>query len=118
MVSNTKTVATNLSPNEINWQEHVAARHNSCISRAEYCRIHNLIYHQLEYQERKLAKNPTHKGLELLPVKLVMHEDISHHGIHQSDVNVTALCTLKLKDGHKLKIFDPQVLPIILNALV
>lgn len=99
MVSNTKTVATNLSPNEINWQEHVAARHDSCISRAEYCRIHNLIYHQLEYQERKLAKNPTHTGLELLPVKLAMHEDVSPNNVcvEPIDVNVTALFATKLK---------------------
>ena len=102
-----------LLSNEAFWQEHIVSMRNSCLSRAEYCRNNNLTYHQLEYQERKLANKAIHKSSALLPVKLVQHEDVRHN-----DVNVAALCTLKLKDGHKLKIFDPKVLPLILNALV
>lgn len=120
MVSNNSAVAKTLLSNEAFWQEHIVSLRNSCLSRAEYCRNNNLMYHQLEYQERKLRNNTTHKSLALLPVKLATHEDVVHHNdTNHSDVtNVAALCTLKLKDGHKLKIFDPKVLPLILRALV
>jgi hypothetical protein len=89
------------------------------MSRADYCRIHSLIYHQLEYQERKLTKKISNKSLALLPVKLSMPEGVvSHNEVNHSTANVALLCILQLKDGHKLKIFDPKVLPLILNMLV
>ena len=51
------------------WQAHVKALSESGLSRAEYCRQHQLPYHTLVYWQRKLAtKNP--QGMKLVPVAL------------------------------------------------
>lgn len=119
MASNTNTIAKTLLSDKSYWQAHVDSRRNNCMSRAEYCRMHNLSYHQLEYQERKLRNKTTHNSIALLPVKLASHEGVvNRNDTNHDDVNVAVLCTLKFKDGHKLKIFDPKVLPLILNVLV
>jgi len=51
------------------WQAHVKALSESGLSRAEYCRQHQLSYHTFVYWQRKFApKNP--QGMKLVPVAL------------------------------------------------
>ena len=49
------------------WQAHVTALKKSGLSRAEYCRQHQLSYHAATYWLRKLSK-PVNKGTTLVPV--------------------------------------------------
>lgn len=49
------------------WQTHIRMQQESGLSRAEYCRQHNLSYHTLTYWQRKLAK-PSSAPTALVPV--------------------------------------------------
>jgi len=51
------------------WQAHVNAVGESGLSRAEYCRQHNLSYHALTYWQRKLS-TPSSSKTKLVPVTL------------------------------------------------
>ena len=49
------------------WQAHVTAQKESGLSRAEYCRQHQLSYHAATYWTRRLSK-PASKETTLVPV--------------------------------------------------
>ena len=51
------------------WQAHIRILEKSGLSRAEYCRQHNLSYHALTYWLRKLSASSSHQPL-LVPVPL------------------------------------------------
>lgn len=84
------------------WQEQVKLKQESGLSRADYCRKHNLVCSQFTYWERKLDQ----PAAQLVPVKL-----------EQSAIKSEVVCTLILKDGTELKIHEAGVLPILLSAL-
>jgi hypothetical protein len=54
------------------WQAHVKAFAQSGLSRAEYCRQHNLSYYAMIYWQRKLSRNSN--SLTLVPVALHVSE--------------------------------------------
>ena len=49
------------------WQAHSKAQKKSGLSRAEYCRRHDLSYHALTYWQRKLS-GPSRQPAQLVPV--------------------------------------------------
>jgi transposase len=49
------------------WQAHITAQKESGLSRAEYCRQHQLSYHAATYWHRRLSK-PTSQDTTLVPV--------------------------------------------------
>ena len=51
------------------WQAHVTAQQQSGLSRAEYCRQHQLSYHAATYWNKKLSK-PASQKATLVPVTL------------------------------------------------
>lgn len=51
------------------WQAHVTALAQSGLSRAEYCRQHDLSYHALTYWQRKLSRSRSNTT-SLVPVTL------------------------------------------------
>jgi transposase len=53
--------------NQRYWQAHVTAQEQSGLSRAEYCRQHQLSYHAATYWNRKFSK-PASKETTLVPV--------------------------------------------------
>jgi len=53
--------------NQRYWQAHVTAQKQSGLSRAEYCRQHQLSYHAATYWNRRLSK-PTSQETTLVPV--------------------------------------------------
>ena len=57
------------------WQTHVKAQEKSSLSRAEYCRRHDLSYHALTYWQRKLS-GPSRQHTQLIPVPV---ERTTHH---------------------------------------
>lgn len=50
------------------WTAHVAAQAKSGLSRAEYCRRHELSYHTLTYWQRKLKQHKTSHIPQLIPI--------------------------------------------------
>lgn len=94
----------NTSPTDLEkfWQEHIKLKEESGLSRASYCRKHDLICSRFAYWERKLSQFITAK---LLPIKL------------ESTTVKTTLCTLVLKNGNELKIHDLTILPNLLIIL-
>jgi hypothetical protein len=50
----TKPISKDQVRNRRRWQAHLNAAEKSGLSRAEYCRQHNLSYHALGYWHRKL----------------------------------------------------------------
>ena len=49
------------------WQAHIKAQKQSGLSRAEYCRQHQLSYHAATYWNKRLSK-PTSQETTLVPV--------------------------------------------------
>ena len=49
------------------WQAHIRKQQESDLSRAEYCRQHNLSYHAMAYWQRKVSK-PFSAPTTLVPV--------------------------------------------------
>ena len=49
------------------WQAHITAQKESGLSRAEYCRQHQLSYHAATYWNKRLSK-PTSQEATLVPV--------------------------------------------------
>jgi len=63
----TKAPGTAQSQGRRYWQAHVTAQQESGLSRAEYCRRHDLSYHALTYWQRKLS-GPSRQHTQLIPV--------------------------------------------------
>jgi len=89
-------------PAEQLWQEHIKLKQQSGLSRAAYCRLHNLVCSRFTYWENKLSQ-PLSK---LLPVRLV-----------QSSAKQHVLCSLMFKNGNELRIHDPAILPTLISSL-
>ncbi len=85
------------------WENHLKAHLASGLNRKQYCRRHELAYHQFQYWYRRLVK-PI-KKTKAIPIKL-------------TDNNVPtlqAIATLKLSTGHELMIHDKSVIEFILS---
>ena len=60
----------NQTNHQRHWQAHVNALGKCGLSRAEYCRQHNLSYHALGYWQKKLSSSPSSNTTTLVPVNL------------------------------------------------
>jgi hypothetical protein len=94
----------NTSPADLEqyWLEQIKLKQASGLSRAAYCRKHNLVCSRFAYWENKLSKPIT----QLLPVTL-----------NPASVKADTLCTLRFKSGNELKIHDSAILPTLLSLL-
>jgi hypothetical protein len=89
------------------WNEQIILKRESGLSRAAYCKKHDLSYHQFGYWEQKHTQpEPT----QLLPVKLVS-------SINSGCQQTRTLCTLMLKSGAQLKVHDTAVIPVLVSLL-
>lgn len=59
---------TNHPTNSRFWKAHVDAQVKSGLSRAEYCRQHELSYHTLTYWHRKLRQHDFSTSPQLVPI--------------------------------------------------
>ena len=91
------------------WHEQIKLQHESGLSRAAYCRQHNLIESRLCYWGKKLSTQ-NQQTTQFLAVKL----SPSIHSIPQTS---NTLCSLEFKSGHQLKIHDQAVLPLLFSIL-
>ena len=94
--------------NEAFWKHHHELLKSSKMKRSEYCRENNLNYDRFGYWINRWNQFKKVKGpIKLVNVKLKSNESSSQ---------IKILCTLDLKNGHSLKIYDPEVLTIILEG--
>lgn len=93
--------------NEQFWHEQIKLKEASGLSRAAYCRQHDLICSRFAYWEKKLMTQ-TQATPQLLAVKL-------HSSAQTITQQVKTLCSLVFKNGHELKIHDQDVLPLLLS---
>jgi hypothetical protein len=98
-----KTIEAQANPveDESFWLNHYESQKLSGHSRADYCRHHKLNYDRFGYWIHKWKHQNT-----LIPVKLKLADEVMPQQI---------LCTLNLKNGHCLKIYDAKALGIILE---
>jgi hypothetical protein len=98
--------------NKRHWQAHVKAFAQSGLSRAEYCRQHNLSYYAMIYWQRKLSESSCN-SLTLVPVAL---------DVFKKNSNVSARTELQLILPGKATIavgdnFSPATLNRLLSVL-
>jgi hypothetical protein len=91
------------------WQEHIKLKQESGISRAAYCRKHELNCNHFAYWEQK-SRASAQLTEELLPVKLVSSK-------HSDNSCSTILCTLSFQNGNELKVHDQAIIPLLVSLL-
>ena len=102
--------STQTSAMEQYWQEQIKLQHESGLSRASYCRQHNLIESRLCYWDKKLSFQ-NKPAAQFVAVKL------SPSSLSASQIANNILCSLEFKNGHRLNIHDQAVLPILFTLL-
>ncbi len=98
-------------PLELFWREHIQLKKESGLSRAAYCRQHELICHRFAYWESKLIPKHETKS-QFISVKL--KPQFANCTLSQP---ATTLCSLGLGNGQHLKIHDVAVLPLLISLL-
>ena len=61
--------------NRRHWEAHLKAAAKSGLSRAEYCRRHNLSYHAMGYWRRKLFRGDSRQTFVPVNMALIRKED-------------------------------------------
>jgi len=101
---------TNQPHNRRRWNAHVKALAHSGLSRAEYCRQHELSYHALTYWCRKLRKGHNGPASTLVPVPLNHFQQTSAKpALH---LHLPGKCSIEINDH-----FSEQTLCRLLAVL-
>jgi len=95
------------------WKSHVDAFQNSTLSKREYARQHNLVYHKLLYYIQKFS---TEEPMDFVPVAI--HKD---NGVPDpaalSAAEHRCLGILELPNGSRLHIHHPELLSYLFRFL-
>lgn len=99
------------SSNKKFWHTHVDAYEKSGLSRAEYCRQHDLSHHALRYWQKKDAKPGSAANMTLVPVPL---ERVIQNGTVREWRS-----TLRLEVGNRFRIeVADEFSPVVLTRLI
>ena len=102
--------------NQRYWQAHVSAQAQSGLSRAEYCRQHQLSYHAATYWNRKFSKpsKPASNETTLVPVTFASSIKINSAPTARSVLKVILpnKIAVEVDDG-----FSPTILTKLLLTL-
>jgi hypothetical protein len=90
------------------WQNHLLAQAGSGLSKSAYCRVHKVDYGRFVYWSKKLSISSVAAISPLVPVTLQKPPEKTADNV---------LCMLQLKNGHRLHIYDAQVLSTLLEKL-
>lgn len=101
-----------LSNNRRHWQMHVKACRESGLTRAEYCRQHNISCRALAYWHKKLS-SPTVKESVLVPVSLGQGKSGNCISPGQADLKII-MPGMKIEIGEN---FSPSSLLRLLDVL-
>ena len=100
------------SKKQRHWHAHVKAQERSGLSRAEYCRRHELSYHALTYWQRKLSVCPSPETtLVPVPFERMLQNSVQSKGAGLKIV-VTEQLSIEVDDH-----FSPATLGRVLTVL-
>ena len=71
----TKEAKEQQASNRRHWEAHLKAAAKSGLSRAEYCRRHNLSYHAMGYWQRRLSLEDSRQTFVPVNMALIRRED-------------------------------------------
>lgn len=95
------------------WQAHISAQRKSGLSRAAYCKEHNLSYHAVTYWSRKLSL-PEQEQTNLVPVKFSSNIKINPAQTARSSLKVILPNKIAIEISDD---FSPVTLKKLLTAL-
>jgi hypothetical protein len=95
------------------WQAHISAQRESGLSRAAYCKEHNLSYHAATYWNRKLSL-PAQEQTNLVPVRFSSNIAINPGQAARSGLKVVLPNKIVIEVGDD---FSPVTLKKLLTAL-
>jgi hypothetical protein len=95
------------------WQAHISAQRKSGLSRAAYCKEHNLSYHAATYWNRKLSL-PEQKQTNLVPVRFSSNIALNPAQPAHSCLKVILPNKIAIEVGDD---FSPATLTKLLTAL-
>jgi hypothetical protein len=95
------------------WQAHISAQRKSGLSRAAYCKEHNLSYHAATYWNRKLSL-PEQEQTNLVPVKFSSNIALNPGQPVHSGLKVILPNKIAIEVGDD---FSPATLTKLLTAL-
>ena len=107
-------IITQVSPKEKFWDGHVKLSQLSNLSKAAYCRKHELDYDQFMYWQKRVTSNGNVS--QLLPVKLSVMQNNTPE-VAPNVGSITTLCALAFKNGVELNIYNKDILPTLLSCL-
>jgi len=107
----TKAPGTTQSQGRRYWQAHVTAQQESGLTRAAYCRRHELSYHALTYWQNKLSKASRQQG-QLVQVPLQKILPIRSEGSSGVSIVLDNRITITLAEQ-----FSPETLGKVLAVL-
>ena len=84
------------------WKQHVESYRKGGLNKTNYCKMHNIGYHQFNYWLNKFNTKTA-----LVPIRVRT----------PTEVEPTVLCSLHFKQGVCLKIHDLKSLGVILGML-
>ena len=101
------------------WLDHIQRRSSGNLSKTAYCKKHNLVYHQYIYWEHKFLQ--TNDTIELIPIEIEQNCINPLPQIIPEEVETNRkqhlLCSLNLKNGNVLQIFDTTALNVLVSIL-
>ncbi len=103
----------NQSCHKRHWQAHVNALNRSGLSRAEYCRRHDLSYYAMTYWQKKLS-GPNKTKTTLVPVSLKPNPQQTLHNPNQPSLKVILPGNLSVEVANH---FSPTTLTRLLTTL-
>lgn len=98
---------------ERHWQAHISAQLKSGLSRAAYCKEHNLSYHVVTYWSKKLSA-PLKEQTNLVPVRFASSSGITPASSAHSDLKVILPNKIAIEVGDD---FSPATLAKLLTVL-
>ena len=98
---------------ERHWQAHISAQRKSGLSRAAYCKEHNLSYHAATYWSRKFSL-PEQEQTNLVPVRFFSNIEINPGQNARSGLKVILPNKIAIEVGDD---FSPVTLKKLLTTL-
>jgi len=106
----TKETKDHQARNRRRWEAHLTAAAKSGLSRAEYCRQHNLSYHAMGYWHKKLSREKSQQTF--VPVKMAIIRNDSQRDKSGLRVILPGKMSIAVEDN-----FSPATLERLLTVL-
>lgn len=108
-----QNIQNNKQRKERHWQAHISAQLKSGLSRAAYCKEHNLSYHVATYWSKKLSA-PLKEQTNLVPVRFSSSIITMPASSAQSDLKIILPNKIAIEVGND---FSPATLTKLLTIL-